>query len=85
MPLSGWIATTSLTVAGIIALAVAALYHWSGVDLLIAPILIASGVVASAILAGLRNPWWALALFVGIEVGFIAIRYFNLFGIGGIV
>jgi hypothetical protein len=85
LPLSGWVATTALTVAGLLSLALAAVYGWNGVDLLIAPILIASGVVAGAILAGLRSPWAAIGLFVAIEVVFILIRYFNLFGLGAIV
>ncbi len=85
LALSSWIATTSLTVAGLVALALAYFYSWSGVDLLIAPLLIALGVTSSAVLAGLRNPWWVIVLFAGIIVAFVIIRYFNLFGLGPVI
>jgi len=85
LALSGWIITTAVTVAGIIVIALATTLKWSGIDLLIGPLLITSGVVAGALLAGLRNPWWVLFLFIGIESAFIAIHYFDLFGLGSVI
>ena len=85
MPLGAWLVTTGLTAAGIVALVVGALWHWGGAQLLIAPLLIALGVTSSAILAGLKNPWGILALFSGIIIAFVVIRYLNLFGLGPII
>ena len=85
MPLLSWIASLALTVAGLVALALAYFYTWTGVNLLIAPLLIAIGVTAGGISAGLKNPWLVLLLFSGIIVAFVIIRYLNLFGLGPII
>jgi hypothetical protein len=80
--LGAWLTTTALTVAGLISLGISAAYHWTGVYLLIPPILIAVGVTASAILAGLRSPWWVMVLLAGILIAFVILRYLNPLGIG---
>jgi uncharacterized membrane protein len=82
LPLAAWITTTALTVAGLVSLGISAAYHWSGVYLLVPPLLITVGVTASAVLAGLRNPWWVLTLMTGILVAFVIVRYLNPYGIG---
>jgi hypothetical protein len=80
-----WIVPTAFTISGLVALALAYFYTWTGAYVLIAPLLIAIGFTSGAIVAGLKNPWWVLALMAMILVAFVIIHGFNLFGLGAVL
>ena len=80
-----WLLTAGLTVTGLLSLAFAYWNHWDGVYLLIAPLAFALAATLGALFAGLHNPYWAVAIMVAVLLGFVVVRYLNLFGIGAVV
>lgn len=80
-----WVLTVSLTVGGLLSLALAFWYSWSGVYLLIAPMLFAAAAVSGAISAGLRDPKWTAVIIFGVLIAFVVVRYLDLGGLGGVV
>lgn len=85
MALWTWIATTATVATGVLILGLTPFLKLSGVDLLIGPLVIAAGVTAGAILAGLKHPWGVFILVIGVLVTFIVLKFLNPFGIGGVI
>jgi hypothetical protein len=83
--LAAWVVSLALTISGLVALAIVYFFGLTGLPLLAAPLLIATGISAGGIANGLQNPIWVLVIFVVVIGGFIVLHFVNPYGLGGVI